>query len=83
MAQSFIFNLAALVALLPATIYSYFGKGRQSSVFWLVTFVAVAGSLLAVFIQFEGVWRTGFSPAIWITIVLCILIFAGLSALTN
>ncbi len=83
MAQSFIFNLAALVALLPATIYSYFGKGRQSSVFWLVTFVAVAGSLLAVFIQFEGVWRTGFSLAIWITIVLCILIFAGLSALTN
>ncbi len=76
-------NFSALLALVPATLYSFSGKDRPDGVFWAVMTVATAGSLAAVWLQFGGAWQTGFSLALWITVTLSLCLFVGLTATTK
>ena len=83
MANPLVVNISALLALVPATLYSFSAKARPEAVFWAVVAVAAAGSLTAVWLQFGGAWRTGFSLALWVTVALSVCLFAALTALTK
>ncbi len=93
MANEWIFSASALAALLPAALLTYgarsYGGGPdeggagRGAVFWAVIAVAVAGPVSWTFVQFAGGWRTGLSTALWLTISVSMVIFAGLAALTR
>jgi ABC-type uncharacterized transport system permease subunit len=83
MVNTLTINISAVLALVPATLYQ-FGRGdRSGTIFWATITVAEAGSVAAIWLSFDGVWRTGFSLALWITVALSILLYAGLAAGTK
>lgn len=93
MPNEWIFSASALAALWPAALVSYGAAPRgatpheggtgRGAVFWAVIAVAVAGPVSWTFVQFAGGWRTGLSTALWLTISVSMVIFAGLAALTR
>ncbi len=83
MVNPLIVNLSALLALVPATLYSLSGKARPDAILWSVVAVAAAGSITAVWLQFGGTWRTGFSLALWLTVALSLCVYAALTAMTR
>lgn len=81
MPVSVVYGLSALAALVPAWLYVMRGGGRVP-IFWLLLVVALAGPVSWAAVQLVGHWRTGFSAALWLTIAVSIVLFAGL-ALVN
>lgn len=80
MDRTVLFNLAALIALLPAAIAAYRPKSERDYLFWLVTAVALAGPLVWSVVQLSGAWRTGLSSTLWVTVAASMGFFAILSA---
>jgi ABC-type uncharacterized transport system permease subunit len=88
MLQNVLFNLSALVALMPATLLAYVRGGfRQGggpdTLFWAVLSVAVAGPLTWALVQLDGTWRTGISTTLWVSIAACMVLFTGLCLTTR
>ena len=88
MLQNVLFNLSALVALMPATLLAYVRDGfRQGKgpdmVFWAVLAVAAAGPLTWALVQLDGTWRTGISTTLWVSIAACMVLFTGLCLTTR
>ena len=73
-------NISAVLALVPATLFQFGHKDRSETVFWATIIVAEAGLMAAIWLSFDGTWRTGFSLALWITVAVSILLYAGLAA---
>ncbi|MPY68495.1 MAG: hypothetical protein GEU92_00245 [Alphaproteobacteria bacterium] len=80
MPGSLIFSLAALAALVPATVSALRAGGQRDALFWLLLAVAIAGPLAWVWTQFAEGWRTGFAPALWTTMVTTLAVFAAVAA---
>jgi ABC-type uncharacterized transport system permease subunit len=88
MLQNVLFNLSALMALMPATLLAYVRDGfRQGKgpdmVFWAVLAVAAAGPLTWALVQLDGTWRTGISTTLWVSIAACMVLFTGLCLTTR
>ena len=83
MANPLIINFSALLALVPAVLYSLSSKARPGAILWAVVAVAAAGSFTAVWLQFGGTWRTGFSLALWVTVALSLCVYATLTTMTR
>ncbi len=93
MPNEWIFSASALAALWPAALVSYGAAPRgatpheggtgRGAVYWAAIAVAVAGPVSWTFVQFAGGWRTGLAMALWMTISVTMVIFAGLAALTR
>jgi len=81
MANHLVFNLAALFALVPASVLPYRRGAKRDLVFWAVLAAAVAGPVAYSLVQLGGPWRTGLSMALWLSIASSMVIFALLSAL--
>ncbi|MBL6946134.1 MAG: cytochrome c biogenesis protein CcsA [Rhodospirillales bacterium] len=81
--QNFLFNLSALVALVPATVVGLRRGGERDAVFWLVLAVALAGPSAWIVAQTGGAWQTGFSSALWVTVAGSLLVFILSSAATT
>lgn len=79
MGDSYILPISALVALLPAAIYSVRNPPSRGGTFWVLLAVAVAGPLLQSAALFGAGWRTGLSSALWVTIATTMVIFAVLA----
>lgn len=75
-------NLAALLALLPLTIAIWRGRAAKDGLFWALTAVALAGPLALVAVRYGVAWSSGFSAALWVTVLAGILLFAIISALS-
>lgn len=75
------YGLSALAALVPAWLYVMRGGGRVP-IFWALLAVALAGPVSWAAVQLVGRWQTGFSAALWLTIAVSIVLFAGI-ALVN
>ncbi len=78
-----LFNLSALMALVPAAIVGYRRTAARDTIFWLVTAVALAGPAAWSFVQLAGEWRTGLSSALWVTIAASMALYAILSLATR
>lgn len=80
METSLALSLAALAALIPATVLPYRHLPSRNSAFWLFLGVAVAGPLLWIWVSFSPGWQTGLASALWVTVAASLLLFAILSA---
>lgn len=80
--QNLLFNLSALIALIPACVVGMRREGRRDSLFWLVLVVALAGAFAFTLTEMSGAWRTGFSITMWVTVAASIGIFLLVSAVT-
>lgn len=76
-------SLSALFALVPAAIGAWRGVPGRSGLFWLLTAVAAAGPLSLVAVRFGGVWSSGLSETLWVTVLSSVLLFALVSALSR
>lgn len=95
MPDNLLFSLAALLTLVPASVLTYrraTPRGRDGQVrpqpardrlFWALLALAVAGPGIWAVAQLGGAWRTGLSTALWVTIAVCMVLFAGLAATTR
>jgi len=83
MNQTLLFNLSALVALLPASLVGFRKEADKDSVYWWMLAVAIAGPLVWVFVQMSGTWRTGLSMALWVTISVTMILFGLTVALAR
>jgi ABC-type uncharacterized transport system permease subunit len=75
MALSFVFGLAALVALVPAAVYPFKKRDDGRVVHWVLLVLAVAGPSFWSFNQFSGQWRADFSVALWLSVSASLLCF--------
>jgi ABC-type uncharacterized transport system permease subunit len=84
MVNHLVFNLAALFALVPASLLPYRrpAAGRDL-IFWAVLGAAVAGSLAYSLIQLGGPWKTGLAMALWLSITTSLAIFVLLAGLVR
>jgi ABC-type uncharacterized transport system permease subunit len=73
-------SLSALLALLPAAVLPYRRGTRADALFWLLLAVAFAGPLSWVVAAFSPGWRTGLAPALWLTVVVTLGVFALVAA---
>ncbi|MBL6928357.1 MAG: cytochrome c biogenesis protein CcsA [Rhodospirillales bacterium] len=78
-----LFNLSALIALVPAVVVGFRREGRRDGVFWLVLAVALAGPLAWIIAQTGGAWRTGFSTNLWVSVAASLGVFVGACAATS
>jgi ABC-type uncharacterized transport system permease subunit len=83
MVDTLTINISAILALIPASLYLFRGRDRSGIVFWAVIVVAGFGPLAAVWLSFDGAWRTGVSLALWITVALSVWLYAVLAAMTK
>ncbi len=73
--QDLLFNLSALVALVPAVLIGLRREGSRDGAFWLALAVALAGPSAWVIAQTGGAWRTGFSSTLWVTVTASLIVF--------
>jgi len=83
MTSSTSLSIAALCALVPATVGAWRGIGRQSPLFWLLCAVAATGPLVLIVVRFGGVWSTGLAETLWVTILASVLLFMFVVAITR
>jgi len=81
----FVFNLAALAALVPSALLLYRrGPGPEPDVrdvvFWGVLAAAAAGAMAWTWVLFASAWQTGIAASLWITISLSLVLFVSISA---
>ena len=76
MSTSFILNLSALLALIPAAVVALRKTPARDGVYWAVMAVAIVGPALWVYVRQAEGWQTGLSTALWLTVVTCLVIYA-------
>ena len=74
-------SLSAIAALLPATLLPFRRTPDRDYIFWMLLAVAVAGPALWIWVSFGHGWRTGLAPALWVTVLVSLGLFALLSAM--
>jgi ABC-type uncharacterized transport system permease subunit len=79
MQPSIAFSLAAVVALVPAVVIAWAGRGRDG-VYWAAMALAVAGPGAWALAQIEDAWHAGLSVALWVTVAASVALFAVLAA---
>ena len=84
MANSFVLGVAALMALVPASLLSYRRTDqRPDLLFWAVLGAAVAGPVAYSLVSLFDAWNTGVAIAVWLSIAASLLVFAALAALAR
>ncbi len=82
MVRSLLYNVAALVALVPAAIVHLRARGQRDTVFWAVLAVAAAGSISWALTLLGDGWHTGLSAALWVSISASLIVFIVVSAIS-
>ena len=82
MSRSLLFNLTALLALIPAALTHFFPRNRRDVVYWAVLGVAAAGSIAWAATLLADQWHTGFSVTLWVSIAASLVVFIVLSAIS-
>ncbi len=82
MLRGMLFNVAALVALVPAALVHLRGRGERDIVFWAVLGVAAAGALSWASALFADGWNTGLSAALWASVSASLVVFIVVAAMS-
>ncbi|MGQ9366098.1 cytochrome C assembly family protein [Azospirillum sp. A39] len=86
MTQNLMFSLSALLALVPASLFPYRtlgALGRRTVAYWGALALAVLGPAVAAAVHLGGGWHTGLPSTLWVTIAVCMALFAALCAATS
>lgn len=83
MASPTLISIASAVTLVPVTLAALRIHAKRDAQFWLLVAVAGCGPLVWLSMQDPAGWQTGFAAALWVTIVVCLLVFAGLAAVSR
>lgn len=75
MTASTMLPLAALAALLPASILAWRRPAAADLLFWLLLGVAFAGAALVIGVRLPAGWSPGLGEALWATIATTLFIF--------
>ncbi|MBI1778837.1 MAG: cytochrome c biogenesis protein CcsA [Proteobacteria bacterium] len=75
-------SLLALFALVPATVLALRGEARNTR-YWAALALAVLGPSAWALLQVDDAWRTGLAVTLWVTIAVTMLLFAGLTMVTE
>jgi ABC-type uncharacterized transport system permease subunit len=79
--------LLALITLAPLTLVAFRpvspGVDGRDRRFWLALALAVVGPATWAALLVSGSWLTGLATALWVTIAACLILFAGLTLITN
>ena len=78
-----VLSLSALIALLPSAMLPFRRDGEGGGVFWLLLAVAFAGPLAWATAAFASGWRTGLAPALWLTVIATLAVFAVVVAVSR
>lgn len=81
--EAILFNLSALAALVPASLIAYRRVPQRDALFWAVLAVAIVGPLAWILAQQSGVWLTGFSMALWLTVSGTLVLFLVVALTTS
>lgn len=76
MPHATLYAFSALVALLPATLFSLRRDRTRGAMFWLLLGVAIAGPSAWVWAQYAQGWRTGLAPTLWTAVAASLAVFA-------
>src|SRR5258708_21342381 len=82
MPSHLVMNLSALVALLPACLVVQRAAARDA-LFWSTLALAVIVPALTVLGLMEGAWRTGLGAALWLTVAVCLVLYAALAIVSR
>lgn len=84
MANSLVLSIAALLALVPASVLPYRRLGGERGLlFWALLTAAVAGPVALSLIRSMDAWSTGLSMALWLSVATSMAFFAALSLATR
>ena len=77
------YSLAALAALVPASLLFLRRESSRDAFYWMVLVLAFLGPLAWVVARMSGTWLTGLSTTLWVTVAASMAIFILVSALTR
>ncbi len=84
MSSTLMFNLLALAALVPAALLPLRGDATaRDGVFWALLALAVLGPFLWAGYAMSGVWKSGLSITLWVTIAAAMTLFAVICVATR
>jgi ABC-type uncharacterized transport system permease subunit len=87
MTQNLLFSLSTLAALIPLTFHGlarFDGReGARDGLYWTFMGVAVAIPLAWAVFQVSGVWQTGLSTTLWVTVAVSMSLFFLIAAVTR
>jgi ABC-type uncharacterized transport system permease subunit len=78
-----LFNLSALLSLIPASLIAWRRVPARDAAFWAVLAVAIAGPLAWVWVRQSDGWHTGLSTALWLTVLVCTVLLAIVAAVSR
>ena len=76
-------QISALLTLVPPSLLLLRREIKKDFLFSAVIFVSVCGALLQVYVQQSAGWNIGFSAALWLTILACLVIYIILTFVTK
>jgi ABC-type uncharacterized transport system permease subunit len=74
---SLMVDLAALLALLPASVLGVRARAVPTRMFWIVQGVALAGALTLVLWRLSVAWDGGLGTAVWLSIAATLIVYYG------
>jgi ABC-type uncharacterized transport system permease subunit len=83
MTSSLVFNVAAVLALLPAAALAFRRRGKPDALLYAMLALGALGPGLWVVTQAEGPWHTGFAMSLWLTIAATMALFLVLALATR
>ncbi len=82
MSENLLFGLSTVAAMAPAAILPWRREAGRDALYWLLLAVAVAGPLAWVASQMSGVWLTGLSATLWVTVAASMALFAAIAVIS-
>jgi ABC-type uncharacterized transport system permease subunit len=83
MSANQLFDLAAVLTLIPASVLMLRPGVRRGPAFWWLMLAATIGPCAWTWAQLAGGWKTGLSVALWLIVAVSMLLFLGLAALSR
>ncbi len=83
MSRHLLYNLGALLSLLPAALVQFRAAPRRDRSHWLLLGVAAAGTTAWAAALLGGAWHTGFSIALWVSIAASLIVFIIVSLVAD
>ena len=78
-----LFNLAAIVAMIPSSFLALRRDIARDGLFWLFLGAALLGPVIWMLVKISSAWQTDLSTSLWATIAASMLIFAVTAAVTR
>ncbi|MGB8274595.1 MAG: cytochrome c biogenesis protein CcsA [Alphaproteobacteria bacterium] len=75
MTSTLVFNLAAVVTLVPASLLALRAEAKRDQTFWWLTAVATVGSCAWTVVQLGSQWNAGLTGALWVIVAVTLVLF--------